>query len=559
MLASRNPCFLVLTLTWIFTLVLTFSTRVTAFHPFDLPDVFVTFPKYLWIFLSLLSVLFAILLKSYYKYQKYTCLYAVVIIVYVWWSLFYIIPSFANYPLIWKSTEEQVLFAKAFLYQVPGNVEWSTRNLGWPLSYILLLTFHKLLDLDILTASLYLATMINLYIPLVIFLLGKKVSPKTAFLAPLIFSIPQTYYFRYFSDYLYGFSLFSALIYLTWTLHPGLASKNDKGNFMGVSIAITTLFTSLVAGHPLTSIMCIIFYALCSIIETLKSQNNKDLVKIFILLLIVFISWYMYNQLAYGKTSPYIIHILKMERLTYALTPQTYIRTPYHENPPYYFLYISRYFIFALLGVMSLISLLIMLKRNDGKALILLSLILSTLIPWFTLKVITWESFDSRFMIFGTLPVAILSAYAISSMKYKHILYVLLAFLPVSFALTFFPSTFLIFAHEYEFQGGMFVAHYISNDVAIITDGFTANFIAFYNPYIQPLTYLDEVTIFNVEPTKVSIPDTSHIVVRSIRQDVHAFVSHHRDPGSFKTFDQVLSNSHHLCYNSHYMLAWFKT
>jgi len=558
MLASRNPCFLVLTLTWIFTLVLTFSTRVIAFHPFDLPDVFVTFPKYLWIFLSLLSVLFAILLKSYYKYQKYTCLYAVVIIVYVWWSLFYIIPSFANYPLIWKSTEEQVLFAKAFLYQVPGNVEWSTRNLGWPLSYILLLAFHKLLDLDILTASLYLATMINLFIPLVIFLLGKKVSPKTALLAPLIFSIPQTYYFRYFSDYLYGFSLFLALIYLTWTLLLRHASKSDKGNFMGISIAIIILFTSLVAGHPLTSITCIIFYALCSIIETLKSQNNKDLVKIFILLLIVFISWYMYNQLAYGKTSPYIIHILKMERLTYALTPQAYIRTPYHENPPYYFLYISRYFIFALLGVMSLISLLIMLKRNDGKALILLSLILSTLIPWLTLKAITWESFDNRFMIFGTLPVAILSTYAISSIKYKHILYVLLAFLPISFALAFFPSTFLIFAHEYEFQGGMFVAHYTSKDIAIITDGFTANFIAFYNPYIQPLTYLDEVTIFNVDPTKVSIPDTSHIVVRSIRQDVQAFVSHHRDPGSFKTFDQVLSNSHHLCYNSRYILAWFK-
>jgi multisubunit Na+/H+ antiporter MnhC subunit len=479
--------------------------------------------------------------------------------IYVWWSLFYIIPSFANYPLIWKSTEEQVLFTKALLYQVPGNVEWSTRNLGWPLSYILLLMFHKLLDLDILAASLYFATMINLFIPLVIFLLGKKVSPKTALLVPLIFSIPQTYYFRYFSDYLYGFSLFLVLIYLTWTLLLGRASKNDKGNFMGMSIAIIVLFTSLVAGHPLTSIMFIILYALYSIIETLKFQNNKDLVKIFVLLLTIFISWYMYNQLAYRMTSPYIIHILNMERLTYALTPQAYIRTPYHENLSYYFLYISRYFIFALLGVTSLIGLLIMLKRNDRKALILLSLILSTLIPWLTLKATTWESFDSRFMIFGTLPVAILSAYAISSIKYKHILYVLLAFLPISFALAFFPSTFLIFAHEYEFQGGMFVAHYISKDIAIITDGFTVNFIAFYNPYIQPLTYLDEATIFNVEPTKIYIPGSSHILVRSIRQDVQAFVLHHRDPGSFKTFNQVLSNSHHLCYNSHYILAWFKT
>jgi hypothetical protein len=219
MLASRNLCLLVLI--WIFTLVLTFSTRVVAFHPFDLPDVLVTFPKHLWIFLSLLSVLLAILLKSYYKYQKHTCFYVVVAIIYVWWSLFYIIPSFTNYPLIWKSTEEQVLFTKALLYQVPGNVEWSTRNLGWPLPYILLLTFHKLLDLDILTASLYFATMINLFIPLVIFLLGKKVSPKTALLVPLIFSIPQTYYFRYFSDYLYGFSLFLALIYLTWTFTSG--------------------------------------------------------------------------------------------------------------------------------------------------------------------------------------------------------------------------------------------------------------------------------------------------------------------------------------------------
>jgi len=557
MLVSRNLCLLVLI--WIFTLVLTFSTRVVAFHPFDLPDVLVTFSKYLWIFLSLLSALFALLLKSYYKYQKHTYFYVVVAIVYVWWSLFYIIPSFTNYPLIWKSTEEQVLFTKALLYQVPGDVVWSTRNLGWPLPYILLLMFHKLLDLDILTASLHLATMINLFIPLVIFLVGKKVSPKTALLVPLIFSIPQTYYFRYFSDYLYGFSLFLALIYLTWTLLLGRASRNDKGNFMGISIAIIVLFASLVAGHPLTSIIFIIFYALYLIIETLKFQNNKDLVEIFVLLLIVFISWYMYNQLAYGMTSPYIIHILKMERLTYALTPQAYIRTPYHENLSYYFLYISRYFIFALLGVTSLISLLIMLKRNDRKALILLSLILSTLIPWLTLKATTWESFDNRFMIFGTLPIAILSAHAISSIKYKHILYVLLAFLPISFALAFFPSIFLIFAHEYEFQGGMFVAHYTSKDIAIITDGFTANFIAFYNPYIQPLTYLDEVTIFNVDPTKISIPDTLHIVVRSIRQDVQAFVSHHRDPGSFKTFDQVLSNSHHLCYNSHYVLAWFKT
>jgi hypothetical protein len=202
-----------------------------------------------------------------------------------------------------------------------------------------------------------------------------------------------------------------------------------------------------------------------------------------------------------------------------------------------------------------------MLKRNDREALILLSLILSILIPWLTLKATTWESFDNRFMIFGTLPVAILSAYAISSIKYKHILYVLLAFLPISFALAFFPSTFFPFAHEYEFQGGMFVAHYISKDIAIITDGFTANFIAFYNPYIQPLTYLDEATIFNVEPTNIYIPGSSHILVRSIRQDVQVFVLRHRDPGSFKTFNQVLSNSHHLCYNSnsHYILAWFKT
>lgn len=544
----RNHCsFIILAL-----VVASFSiffTRIADFSPFEVPDVFVSFSKCLWISLSILAVLLVLQIKDFESMSPqrgdYSCLLITVVVCI--WSLFYIIPAFTNYPLYWKSTEEQVLFAKSLMYNVPEDIRWSTRNWGWPASYVLLIMFHRLLDIDILAASLYLATTLNFFIPVIIFLSCKRlVSKKSALLAPLLFALPQTYYYRYFSDYLYGFALFSILTYLV------LLFKDD----VRVKVLMTVFFASLTIGHPLTSLIYIIFLSLSSIYELFKFRNRGP-ARLLVLLATIFIAWYIYNQLAFQATSPYIVHILKMERATYAMSPQAYIRTPYHESLLYVFLYASRYFLFALLGVTTLIGLLVMIRRkNKRKAITLINLVLSSLIPWLILKVAVWESFDARFMIFGTLPVALASTY-VTTTKLKRIIYIILLTIPISFALAFFPSTFMLFTHEFEFRGGEFAAYYAPSNVVVITDGYGANFVSIYNPHAQPLTYIDEATIFNVDPVKVHIPSGPHIVLRSLRQEVHAFILHRRDPMSFKLLDQRLSESHALCYNSRYSTIWF--
>ncbi|MEM2425056.1 MAG: hypothetical protein QXM00_11410 [Candidatus Bathyarchaeia archaeon] len=179
--------------------------------------------------------------------------------------------------------------------------------------------------------------------------------------------------------------------------------------------------------------------------------------------------------------------------------------------------------------------------------------------PWFILTAMHWENFSNRFMIFGTLPAALASTYTISvSRKLKNTQYFILMLLPLSIALAFFPSTFMLFSHTFEFSGGKFIALHMLNDTLVVTDEYARNFIAFYNPYVKSINTISEITIFNLDPDKVFIPTSTHILFRSIRQDIQAFISHLRDPESWGSLDNSLSRSHDLCYNTGYARAWFR-
>jgi len=540
MTSRRNYCLLILVLaSMLFPIPF---TRVITFSPFQVPDVFESFSWYLWPSLHLLSASLVLICKGCVNIDRSSknSFLPVFATIYIW-LLFYVIPAFVNYPLLWKSTEEQVLFAKSLMY---GTV---SRNQGWPASYILLIMLHQLLDFDILFTAPLLAAVLNFLVPLTIFLLSRKFAPKYAFLAPLLFALPQTYYYRFFSDYLYGFSLFLILVYLMcWS--DGRAK----------ALIFIAFFTSLTIGHPLTSLVYIILFSLYVFSEFIKFRD-KGLFGTLTLIILIFASWYLYNELAFQAVSPYIVYISKMEHLAYIQSPQAYFRTPFHESLPYIFLYTFRYLLFALLGITSLLGLLVMIRRREArKTLILLSLILSSLLPWLIIKASSPESFDNRFMVFGTLPVALASTYAIAT-KLRRMTYVVLMLLPISFALAFFPSTFMLFAHEFEFRGGEFVAYHSLDNTIIITDEYSANFIALYNPYTQPLGYISDVTIFNKDPVAVYIPASPNTVLRSLRQDIQAFISHRRDPTSFLALDQRLSESHNVVYDSRYITVWSKT
>lgn len=531
-------------LTLLLMLLLIPFTKVAGFSPFQVPDVFTSFYTHIWIFLSAFSVMVIFSLKSYANIRglpkEHVEAYLLFVSMYIWF-LFYIIPGIVNYPLFWKSTEEQVLFAKALAYGINYG------NYGWPASYLLLIAFSQLLGLNILSSAPLLAMVMNFVTPITIFLLCKRlISSEYAFFAPILFAFPQTYYYRYFSDYLYGFSLFLILVYL-------ISRLNEKAE-ISTFIPLILLFASLTVGHPITSLVYIVFLSVYALGEFIRFRN-KGVFKTLVLIAVIFISWYAYNQLAFQATSPYITYILRMERISHALSPQAYIGTPYHENLSYAILYYSRYSFFAMLAITALLGLIIIRRKDARKMLILLSLVLASLMLWLALKATVRESFSNRFIVFGTLPVVLASTYALSR-KLRHIRYLVLALLPLSFALAFFPSTYMLFTHEYEFIGGEFI-HHISGDTFVVTDGYSANFIALYNLHVRLIKTVDDATIFNVDPVKIYIPSFPHIVYRSLRQEVQAFISFHRDPRFWEALDQRLSDSHNLCYTNGYIVVWF--
>ncbi len=529
----------------------------SRFEPFKIPDVFYSFELMLWVLLASLTVLVFI----------GTVLFTIItprpsvmlLITLLYWSLFYIVPN--TTAGIARLNIEQLVFAKTTETRGIFITEegWAFRNQGWPSAYLLENMLRTLLGVDIVQNAQVLALVFNLLVPVLIYLLAiyaiSDIGRSFQSLAIVFFVIPQTYFFYFFGDYVYGFVLLLLLIMLT--MEP-LTKEVSSKRILTASL----VYLSLILGNPIWSLLLlivlasrIITYYVFDIIGKSKNaiSNSRSLFYTLVILTSMFITWYFYNEFAMKAVSPYFLYLIKLERLSYALSPSAYIRTPYFGELLYEVLYYVRYSIFGFSAILAIMAHIDSLHRKDFRIFQNITpLLLSSVIPWILLKAMHEESFDNRFMVIGTLFTALSSTYFLYNQRYskrllKAILAIMFILTPFSFALMFYPSLYTQYNHMSDIYGGLFVANFSSSKLPILGDGFSISIITFYDP-------VRNVYQLSFDPSKFYVVNKPYIVFRSFaNQDIRSYIMY---KVTWEQVDKSLMGTHDLIYNSVFTKAW---
>ncbi|MEM0489445.1 MAG: hypothetical protein QW707_09670, partial [Candidatus Bathyarchaeia archaeon] len=69
---------------------------------------------------------------------------------------------------------------------------------------------------------------------------------------------------------------------------------------------------------------------------------------------------------------------------------------------------------------------------------------------------------------------------------------------------------------------------------------------------------LDSVTVFNIDPENLHLPQYSHVLLLSLPQRIQTLVSFGRPLDDWKRLDKKLETNYDLLYNNHYSLLWVK-
>ncbi|MEM4523099.1 MAG: hypothetical protein QW738_07820, partial [Nitrososphaeria archaeon] len=215
-----------------------------------------------------------------------------------------------------------------------------------------------------------------------------------------------------------------------------------------------------------------------------------------------------------------------------------------------------------LLGCLSLYNAYLLVRTKDKEKLAFhFSLLIACALLWLILTASTWENFSSRFMLFGTIPVALMSSHALFAtlIKFRKILIIfLIVTLPVSFALSFSPSLFNASSHEWDFNAAYFITEHLRNNYPVISDTWRVNYVRLYDPNMTVSPTLDSVTVFNIDPENLHLPQYSHVLLLSLPQRIQALASFGRPLDDWKRLDKKLETNYDLLYNNHYSLLWVK-
>ncbi len=526
-------------------LILLFTTggyfsRIPSFSITEIPDVFSSFDPLLWLSISSFGIVLMIFSLKRLWMEVFGCI--------LLWSLFYIMPIIVNYPLLGLNIE-QLVFAK-----------WKIGNKGWPAAYILWSMMMTMLNLDIIMGTIMLGFFISMTSIIVLLTLSRKVmkKPGYAYIATLFFILPQTYFLNFFSDYSYAFLM------LLMTLYNVLPIK--KSIIMGRSTFTMFLIisTSLILSNPIASMTILLFIMIyTSTWLFLKLHHTKELRTCSITYFLLLTGWYVYNHIAFSAVSPWIEAITRLMLVERALTLHSYV-TLLRIPPTFFYLLLLyyRYAIFMLLGCFTLYGIYLHVKSRDKERLTFyFSFMTVCALLWFILTASTLENFSLRFMLFGIIPVALMSSYTLLALHTKlriATLIVLSLTLPLSFALSFSPSLFNRCSHEWSFDMANFTATHIGNDTLLVSDTWGVRYVQIFNPIITHGAHLDSVTVANIAPRDVYLPQSRHLILLSLSQKMQALVSFGRPLDDWYYLDEELKSNYELIYNNYYSSAWFK-
>ncbi|MEM1510101.1 MAG: hypothetical protein QW096_09580 [Thermofilaceae archaeon] len=515
---------------------------IVRFSPTEIPDAFSSFNPMLWLtILSLGPLLTVFSLRNW-----PTEVVASILL----WSIFYVIPAVVNYPVLGLNIE-QLVFAK-----------WKIENQGWPAAYTLWTVMSMISNLDAIAVTLVLGWTITLLSVLLLLILSRKVMRKLgyAYTTILLFILPQTYFYKFFADYSYAFPILLILLYNSVLSIENSLKRECPPH--ATYLVFTLVSVSLILANPITSLVAFLFITIYTFIQWIfKFRAVRRLINWTILYIVLWASWYTHYHIASSAVSPWIKAIVQINRLEVALNPSSYVRFT-TISFPLSLLYYYRYAMLILLGCFSLYSAYLHVRTKDKEKLAFhFSLLVACALPWFILTASTWENFSSRFMLFGMIPVALMSSHALfaTSIKFRKILIIfLIVTLPVSFALSFSPSLFNASSHEWDFNAAYFIAEHLKDNYPVISDTWRVNYVRLYDPNMTVSPALDSVTVFNVDPENVHLPQSSHALLLSLPQRIQALASFGRPLDDWKRLDKKLETNYDLLYNNHYSLLWVK-
>ncbi|MEM2147124.1 MAG: hypothetical protein QXJ94_00770 [Candidatus Bathyarchaeia archaeon] len=348
----------------------------------------------------------------------------------------------------------------------------STYPAMYPGAFILLAVLSEVLGTSILEANLSLALLLNIFVSIVLLLMGQLlIGRRKAWLVPMsYFAFSFKYYLNnHYSPHLLGLCIFFVIIYIVFKIFY-IKSWNLK-------IMLFVLLFSLTMTHVFSTFFA---FAILITIYFIGTQSflrkhfkyKHFLTKYFILFLVIlFLGWHMY--VSYEPLKVTIKSIFKTNRLIYV---PSVLYNPIHGSliP---ILQVLRYLTYGILFSLSAYCLIKQWKKIEVKLtfIIALGILFGSFAILFSPATYGFE----RFLFYAGCMVAILSSYVFivpTIGRTKKLINYIQPIIPILVISTFiisnlYGSTYLYYMHPDEINATIFVANTASNKtVSVIID-----------------------------------------------------------------------------------------
>jgi len=388
--------------------------------------------------------------------------------------------------------------------------------------------------------------LMNLFITVILLLLGRSVLPKYEYLPSIIYllgNFSHTGSYLYLSPQLFCLALWPFLLLMIFMKHSRALYLN-----------IILIGSVIIISHILTSYLVLASLLGVLVIEKFFTRRYPRLhfsLGIFLSFGILWFGWLIFNAIINLKHSivPYLLSVLTLSAEKYVaysgFPPTKYglgiIFWAYREG---FHAFVLTFMIYGIYRIM--ISL--RKRRNPANLLCVLGILLAL-----AGAAISVMFSSDRMILFGYAPSAILATYGILQNRYRRRLtYILLVLIVFSFAARF-PCTYSSFSHSWEVSGAVFIGKHALGRV-IGTDTHTMYLINYHTYDINNLYASYEsrrelsIAVIDLPDrcTRVSTLFEGEILVRSFNQQVTSYYASGISPNFWRKLDEELQKNLYL-------------
>jgi len=515
-------------------------------------DIIQMVPSHAWLYLFILCLL----LSMHILLDKKIGLIAVIITMLLVYSLY----ALSQYDAVIDRdvflhgrTTNEILFSCHVQSQRPYPGDWPSAFVYWA-------SLCSLTGLDAIKANRLLALVFQLYICILLYIIGRIVLGETLSGLPgVLYLLTNIYYIGnmdHFNIQFFALTFYLLILYLLLNIDRVQTIKRR------IFIIVLILCINVITSHAISSFY--LFFALLGLILICKVPQKYQASSYLKVYTIIAVSWWLFNA---GTTLEISLKLFKEAFSAFSSTKIIRLATtPLSREPlPFLGFILRNYYFKPLISIIMLTAILSILFESKKRS-VLNGLFLGTLIGSVILLFAPIEAQPiqvSRILLFLLFPSCCLVSRLINRQK-THIktlisIFTIFLIIPSFLSMMTYTSQYEKLSHNWEMRGYIFMAHhhypFSYSSMMIGSDIRTAIYYCYFDRSYERSDGIFNINTLNLDELleQRSIFSDTKFIIRSFRQELQYDLS-------FKTINERLyfwrSVDLHLTNNSRYDMIY---